>query len=99
MFLPLGSRVARLGLYTDVASRLIYSLNVAQNSEVTLELLHRLEHGMFYMHCVDLGPRVIVIQAMVGRAYDLYVVAFDVYARTGLATHAEWGMAEVDFLV
>ncbi|KAN0088836.1 hypothetical protein V8E55_005893 [Tylopilus felleus] len=59
----------------------IYSLNVREKSEVTLGLLHQLEYAMTpYIHFVQLGPRMIVIQGRFGDRLDF--VAMDVHSRT-----------------
>ena len=87
------------GLHTDVAPSLIYALNVTEQSEMTLDLLLQLEQeAIFDVQSVDLGPRVIVVQAVVRPGGDWHVVAFDVHSRTRLLfppfTYAMWGVDE-----
>ena len=79
--------------HTDVVTSSIYSLNVEEQSEVTLDLLHYFEHSALDISAVDLGPRVVVIHGQVG--FDLWhLVALDVYTRTQLLlpsfTYATW---------
>ena len=78
-------------------------LNVAEDFEVTLDLLHQFEHDEFRIRSVDLGSRVIVIQGRVGYAREWHVVALDVHARTQFIlpslVGAAWGTHEVGFLV
>lgn len=88
-------------VYADVVASSIYSLNVAEPSEVTLDLLHQFEYDAFTVDVVDLGPRVIVIQGRVGSEVgaDWRLVALDVHTRMQLLlpsfTHATWEAAEV----
>ena len=70
--------------HTDVVISSIHSLNVGEQSEVTLDLLHQFEHSAFVIRNVGLGPRVVVIQGQLGPdpGADWHLVALDVFTRT-----------------
>ena len=79
--------------YTEVVTSSIYSFQVGEQSDTTLDLLHQFEHNTFTIDGVDLGPRAIVIQGCVS-GDDRRRVAFDVHSRTLLLlpsyTGATW---------
>ncbi|KAG6374664.1 hypothetical protein JVT61DRAFT_4030 [Boletus reticuloceps] len=62
----------------------VYLLNAGEQSELTLDLLHQFEHSMFIVKAVDLGPRVIAIQGVVGQDFnaDWRLIVLDVHTRT-----------------
>ncbi|KAF8437083.1 hypothetical protein L210DRAFT_3641060 [Boletus edulis BED1] len=76
---------AVLNEITKTAARIsIYSLNVGEQSEVTLDLLHQFERGAFNcIDTVDLGPRVIVVNVG-GRVIEggWHHVVLDVHTHT-----------------
>ncbi|KAH0836407.1 hypothetical protein J3R83DRAFT_8008 [Lanmaoa asiatica] len=48
----------------------IFSLNVSEHSEVTLDLLYQFKRDIFDIDVVDIGPRVIAIHGQVGPVID-----------------------------
>ncbi|KAF8556469.1 hypothetical protein OG21DRAFT_1506574 [Imleria badia] len=76
----------------------IYSLNLGDESDMTLDLLHQFEYSVFNIDAVDLGPRVIVIQGYDSDAHR-FLVALDVHARIQYLlpsyTHATWDATEI----
>ncbi|KAF8142083.1 hypothetical protein EV363DRAFT_1249246 [Boletus edulis] len=62
----------------------VYLLNVGEQSELTLDLLHQFEHSTFIVDAVDLGPRVIAIQGVVGPDFnaDWRLIVLDVHTHT-----------------
>ncbi|KAF8127417.1 hypothetical protein EV363DRAFT_1452345 [Boletus edulis] len=59
----------------------VYLLNVGEQSELTLDLLHQFEYSTFVIDAVDLGPRVIAIQGVVGPDFvvDWRLIVLDVH--------------------
>ncbi|KAF8433206.1 hypothetical protein L210DRAFT_3556659 [Boletus edulis BED1] len=76
---------ATLSEGTEETSRIsVYLLNVGEQSELTLDLLHQFEYSTFVIDAVDLGPRVIAIQGVVGPDFvvDWRLIVLDVHTRT-----------------
>ncbi|KAF8142060.1 hypothetical protein EV363DRAFT_1426031 [Boletus edulis] len=70
---------------TEEMSRIsVYLLNVGEQSELTLDLVHQFEYSTFVIDAVDLGPRVIAIQGVVGQDFnaDWRLIVLDVHTRT-----------------